>query len=116
MRATHKLAAILVLISLTAFSVPAQQKQSPDEKQRKIKPEPKKAYVQWFTDHELISTQSERDAWKKLATDDEREKFIEEFWRSRDPDPTPRKTNSRNSFTNVSPTQTSTSPPANRDD
>lgn len=88
MPATRKLAAILVLLSLATLSVPAQEKkQSPDEKQRKVQREPKKAYVQWLNDHEVLLTQSERDAWKKLATDDEREKFIEDVWRSRDPDP-----------------------------
>jgi GWxTD domain-containing protein len=82
----HKLAALLVLISFLTVIVPA-QKQSTDEKERKVKREPKKAYVQWINDHDVILTQSERDAWKKLNTDDEREKFIEEVWRSRDPDP-----------------------------
>lgn len=83
---TRKLAALLVLISLSTVTVPA-QKQSPDDKQHKVTREVKKAYVQWINDHDLILTQSERDAWKKLNTDDEREKFIEEVWRSRDPDP-----------------------------
>src|SRR5262245_12710610 len=57
------------------------------EPTRKVKSEPKRAYIEWIKDHDLILTQSEREAWKKLATDDEREKFIEDFWRSRDPDP-----------------------------
>lgn len=84
----RKLAAILLLSSLSTLSVPAQQPQkNPEEQPRKIKQEPKKAYVQWMTDHDVILTQSERDAWKKLATDDEREQFILEFWRTRDPDP-----------------------------
>ena len=34
-----------------------------------------------------IITDSEKRAFKKLETDDEREKFIEDFWRRRDPDP-----------------------------
>jgi GWxTD domain-containing protein len=84
----RQLVAILVLVSISSLITPAQQqKQSPEEKPRKIKQEPKKAYVQWIHEHELILTQSERDAWKKLETDDEREKYIEEIWRSRDPDP-----------------------------
>ncbi|HTG86012.1 MAG TPA: GWxTD domain-containing protein, partial [Pyrinomonadaceae bacterium] len=84
----RRFAALLALASITSVIVPAQQqKQSPDEKQRKVTREPKKAYVQWITDHDPILTQSERDAWKKLATDDEREQFIEDFWRSRDSDP-----------------------------
>ncbi len=78
----------LLLVSFTGLSVPAQQtKPSPDEKPRQIKPELKKAYVEWINDVDLILTQAERDAWKKLDTDEEREKFIEDFWRSRDPDP-----------------------------
>jgi GWxTD domain-containing protein len=78
----------LLLVSLSTVSLSAQQtKQNPEEQPRKIKPELKKAYVQWIDDVDPILTQAERDAWKKLATDDEREKFIEDFWRSRDPDP-----------------------------
>jgi GWxTD domain-containing protein len=84
----RQLAAILVLVSISSLIVPAQeQKQTPEEKVRRVKSEPNKAYRQWINDHELILTQSERDAWKKLETDDEREKYIEEIWRSRDPDP-----------------------------
>ena len=84
----RQLVAVLVLLFVPTLIVPAQQPtQSPEEKPRKVRQEPKKAYVEWIKDHDLILTQSERDAWKKLATDDEREKFIEEFWRTRDPDP-----------------------------
>ena len=78
----------LLLVSFVTLSVPAQQtKRSPDEKPRKIKRELKKAYVEWINDVDLILTQAERGAWTKLDTDEEREKFIEDFWRSRDPDP-----------------------------
>ena len=78
----------LLLASFSIASISAQQtKRNPEEKPRKIKQEPKKAYVNWISDVEVIATQSERDAWKKLETDDEREKFIEDFWHSRDPDP-----------------------------
>ena len=79
---------VLLLVSFSVLSIPAQEpKRNPEEKPRKIKREVKKAYVEWINDHDLILTQSERDAWKKLETDDEREKFIEEIWRVRDPDP-----------------------------
>ena len=84
----RRLAAVLVLVSVSSLIVPAQQqKQTPEENQRKVKSEPNKAFRQWINDHDLILTQSERDAWKKLDTDDEREKFIEGVWDSRDPDP-----------------------------
>jgi len=78
----------LLLASFSIASISAQQtKRNPEEQPRKVNQEPKKAYVNWINDVDLILTQSERDAWKKLATDDEREKFIEDFWRSRDSDP-----------------------------
>ena len=78
----------LLLVSLSSLSISAQQPNpNPPEQPRKVKREPKKAYVEWINDVDLILTQSERDAWKKLATDEEREKFIEDFWHSRDPDP-----------------------------
>ena len=88
MRSVFKLAVILVLGLMSTWIVAAQEpKPNPDEQPRKIKREPNKAYVEWIKDHDLILTQSERDVWKKFATDDERDKFIEDFWRSRDPDP-----------------------------
>jgi len=84
-----------VLLALT-FAVPsglAQKKnngqaQDPSDKQRNVKPEIKKAYKDWLDkDVAYIITDDERKAFKKLETDDERERFIEEFWRRRDPDP-----------------------------
>src|SRR5215212_8423524 len=78
----------LLLFSFSTLSVSAQQsKRNPEEQPRKAKRELKKAYVDWINDVDLILTQADRDAWKKLRTDDEREKFIEAFWNSRDPDP-----------------------------
>ena len=86
---SRRLITVLVLLSISTLSTPAQQQPnpSPDEKPRKIKREIKKAYKDWLENHDQILTQAERDAFKKLATDDEREKFIEDFWRARDPDP-----------------------------
>ena len=84
--------ALLTLI----FAVPsglAQKKnnektQDPSEKTRTVKPELNKAYKDWLEkDVAYIITDEERKAFKKLQTDDERERFIEEFWRRRDPDP-----------------------------
>jgi GWxTD domain-containing protein len=62
--------------------------QDPTEKPRNVKPELKKAYKDWLDkDVTYVITDEERKAFKKLQTDDERERFIEEFWRRRDPDP-----------------------------
>ena len=86
----------VALLSLT-FALPsglAQKKkandqgQDPSQRERNIKPELKKAYKDWLEkDVTYIITDEERKAFKKLVTDDERERFIEEFWRRRDPDP-----------------------------
>jgi GWxTD domain-containing protein len=64
------------------------QGQDPSEKARNVKPELKKAYKDWLEKDVLyIITDEEKKAFKKLQTDEERERFIEEFWRRRDPDP-----------------------------
>ncbi len=84
----RRLVAALLFVSISTLSLSAQQpKRNPEEQPRKVRPELKKAYVEWINDVDLILTQSERDAWKKLATDEEREEFIKIVWDSRDPDP-----------------------------
>ncbi len=80
--------AISLLASISILNLQAQQaKPLPDEKPRKVKEEPKTAYKNWITDVDPILTQSEREAWFRLATDEERQKFIETVWYRRDPDP-----------------------------
>lgn len=84
----RRLIATLLLVSLSTLSLSAQQtKRNPEEQLRKVKPEIKKAYIEWINDVDLMLTQSERDVWKKLDTDEEREQFIKIVWDSRDPDP-----------------------------
>jgi GWxTD domain-containing protein len=64
--------------------------QPPDvmSRERNRKPELKKVYKDWLEqDVAYIITDEERKQFKKLQTDDEREQFIEAFWRRRDPDP-----------------------------
>ena len=81
---------LLVLIgaSFFGFAQDPRQAQDPMDKPRNVKPELKKAYKDWLEkDVTYIITDEEKKAFKKLATDDERERFIEEFWRRRDPDP-----------------------------
>ena len=81
-------AALLLLASVTSIITRSQQnKQTPDEKPRIVKKELKKAYVDWVKDVEPILTNEDRLAWDRLKTDDEREQFIQLFWRQRDPDP-----------------------------
>ncbi len=80
-------------LSLSAGFAIAQKPQAkptinPEDKPRNVKPELKKAYKEWLEkDVAYIITSEEKRAFKQLATDEERENFIENFWRRRDPDP-----------------------------
>jgi GWxTD domain-containing protein len=79
---------VMAAASLLGFAQDPRQSQDPMDKPRNVKPELKKAYKDWLEkDVTYVITDEERKAFKKLATDDERERFIEEFWRRRDPDP-----------------------------
>src|SRR5258708_9177165 len=88
-----RLAIMAFAIAAAGIAVSAQTKQKdqgqdPSEKPRNVKPELKKAYKDWLEKDVLyVITDEERKAFKKLQTDEERERFIEEFWRRRDPDP-----------------------------
>ena len=80
------LAFLLALVAAPAAF--GQKSQDPQERPRNVKPELKKAYKDWLEkDVAYIISDEERKAFKKLATDEEREQFIESFWRRRDPDP-----------------------------
>src|SRR5256714_12063576 len=87
---------LAVALLTLVYAVPAglaqkknsEKTQDPTEKTRNVKAELNKAYKDWLEkDVAYIITDDERKAFKKLETDDERERFIEEFWRRRDPDP-----------------------------
>ena len=55
---------------------------------RKVKQEPSDAHKRWVDeDVAAIITAEERKAFDKLQTAEERENFIENFWRRRDPNP-----------------------------
>jgi len=91
-RRSSRLAIAFLTFAFAASPALAQKpkpgEQDPSEKPRNVKPELKKAYKDWLEkDVAYVITDEERKAFKKLATDDEREHFIEEFWRRRDPDP-----------------------------
>jgi GWxTD domain-containing protein len=63
--------------------------QDPTTKVRKAKKEPvNKVYRDWVSkDVGYIITSEEKKAFNALQTDEERENFIENFWRRRDPNP-----------------------------
>lgn len=75
---------LLVLICLLCFSSQAQD--------RKIivcdKPSDEKDYKRWLErDAAYIITNKEKEIFLKLETNEDREKFVENFWRRRDPNP-----------------------------
>ena len=64
---------------------------SDKEKKRredKLRKELETPFRKWLNeDVTYIITDEERTTWKRLATDEEREQFIEQFWLRRDPSP-----------------------------
>ncbi len=94
MRLIGNFAPALIILSIGAVVTIAQppDKEKPSEdvstKARKVKPELKEAYKKWLsTDVDYIITKEEKRAFLALQTDEERENFIENFWRRRDPNP-----------------------------
>jgi GWxTD domain-containing protein len=89
---TFRISILLALLVVVPSSLaqPSPQKKSsadPQNKPRKVRPEPAKAFKVWIDEVEPIITPEERNAWNKLQTDEEREQFIAIFWNHRDPDP-----------------------------
>lgn len=57
-------------------------------REEKLRKELEGPFRKWLNeDVTYIITDEERTSWKRLATDDERESFIEQFWLRRDPTP-----------------------------
>src|SRR5579871_4075109 len=58
------------------------------KQEEKLRKELETPYKKWLNeDVTYIITDEERQAWKRLSTDDERQQFIEQFWLRRDPTP-----------------------------
>jgi GWxTD domain-containing protein len=85
--------AVIVPAAGAAFAQGGDKKKAQDSqdvmsRQPNRKPELNKIYKEWLNrDVAYIITDNERKAFNKLANDEEREQFIEAFWRRRDPDP-----------------------------
>jgi GWxTD domain-containing protein len=95
-RRTVSLALALTLLASAAPAAWAQKDkkkgggdaQGVTERERNVKKERTNTFKNWIDqDVAYIITDEEKKAYKKLATDEEREQFIEQFWRRRDPDP-----------------------------
>ena len=80
--------AILTAGASVGYAQDPKPTEDPSEKVRKVKVEENKAYKNWLNkDVEYIITSDERKTFKLLKTDEERENFIDGFWRRRDPNP-----------------------------
>lgn len=84
--------ALAGLVLATGVSLaPAQEKdpsQDINQKTRKVKKETPKVYKDWINkDVAYLISPEEKKAFNALQTDEERENFIENFWRRRDPNP-----------------------------
>src|SRR6202790_310441 len=54
----------------------------------KLRKELETPYKKWIDEDVVyIISNAERQAWRRLATDDEREQFVDQFWLRRDPTP-----------------------------
>ena len=89
---------MLLMLVPAALAQPKSSSADPQTKPRKIKVEPAKAFKEWIQDVEPIIRPEELQAWNKLQTDEEREQFIGEFWRLRDPDPDTEENEYRESY------------------
>ena len=89
MRINKLIKSIPVLLFVLALCVPFVTAQvDVDTKARKAKAEVDRIYKDWVSkDVRYIITPEEKKAFSQLATNEERENFIENFWRRRDPNP-----------------------------
>lgn len=83
--------AVCALLGTAVIAQPPDKKdpnQDPLSNARKVTAEVNKVYKKWMDqDVAYIITDQEKKAFKALTTDEERENFIENFWRRRDPNP-----------------------------
>jgi len=76
--------------TLLVFAVPITVAgQTRERTQSLIQEEARDYYRKWLDEDVVyIITDEEREIFENLATEEEREQFIEQFWFRRDPDPT----------------------------
>ena len=79
---------IFTLILAAGISTAFGQTEDPTTNARNVTKENREVYKNWINnDVKYIITGEEKKAFKVLKTDEERENFIENFWRRRDPNP-----------------------------
>ena len=80
------LLAALALGLLLPFAPAGLRADSKDEKAREEDKALSERYKKWADEVKYILTVEEKDTFRKLTTDDERDNFIDQFWKRRDPD------------------------------
>lgn len=79
---------LLGLVMLSGNSLLAQQPMRKATGAQSAQPTHKSIYQRWLDEDVVyIITAEERRAYLLLKTDEQRDRFIEQFWRRRDPDP-----------------------------
>ena len=80
--------AILIFVSLAlSFQVPAQKKKKKKRNRTSQQEDAEDYFKKWMKEDAVyIITEDEKSVFNKLSTLDEKEQFIEQFWRRRDPD------------------------------
>ena len=82
------LIAFLLVTCFGAYAFGQPPAADPAKNPRKVKKEPHEAHKRWVDeDVGPIITKEEREAYERLQTAEERENFIDLFWRRRDPNP-----------------------------
>lgn len=75
------------LMALTCASASAQQQARRAAQDKSARPDLARVYAKWLDDDvAYIITPEERRAFLMLKSDEQREAFVEAFWRRRDPD------------------------------
>lgn len=78
----------ILMASFTVSFAQVEPSEDPLKNPRNVKTEVKEVYKKWINnDVAYIITKEEKRAFNSLKTDEERENFIENFWRRRDPNP-----------------------------
>jgi len=74
--------------SFRTFAAPDKQSKEEKKREKAIQKEAESPYKKWIEQEvPYIITDQERQTFKKLTTDEERESFIENFWERRNPNP-----------------------------
>ena len=85
------LAAVLIFLATAALAVASWQSEQPQRRflpPGRRRPAPSNSpYEQWPSEVAYIIKPEELAAYQKLTTNEEREKFIEQFWERRNPNP-----------------------------